>query len=314
MRRFIGMVMCVAVLLGLAPSGESAQGTRSPFLRGWTGHFAVNAGWTWNPNGDTPGGQALCDGAERTLAQIVIPAGTPPNLRIVNNQFMLGLDGSSSAWLTAKLVYGSSVVDQATIWHPVNGFSPAQSAIQNPFHVLSTPVPVGGPGLFRLVVSCVTVTAGALYCPGQTSPTPCMSAIAAYGLTYDGLASPTNWVSATSPTAPLSCDSPMWPGPERTLYWSAPAGRVRSTTIFHSTYPAGGLRQPLIYTLGPDGTLVSMWTAEDYAGVGGSAAFKVTFDPDWLVVPSGGYQTRALIDCQGTHEASLTFNQSFKGN
>src|SRR5262249_60064615 len=122
--------------LAVAPAAAGA-GSRSPFLRFWTGHPTFNdlQGWTWNPNGDTPEGQAPCDGDEHTLAQISA-VGAPASVRFVNVQFGIGLDGQASGWITAKLTADDRVVDQATLFHPTTGFAPALAAAQNPFHVL----------------------------------------------------------------------------------------------------------------------------------------------------------------------------------
>jgi hypothetical protein len=284
----------LVALIGLAaaPVG-AAPGARFPFVRYWTGHPTFNdlQGWTWNPNGDAPDGQVVCDGVEHTLAQID-STGAPPNLRFVNVQFALGLDGQSSAWITAKLVAGNRVVDQATIFHPVGGYAPADAAVQNPFHVLPEPVPLTPGELVKFTIACVAVEPGpaSAHCGQRTLP--CTSAWAAYGVTFDGLGSPSEQADVQSPVFPLPCQGPLL---DQTFTWQAQGGRVNQATV---AYLLAGTQGPAVFTTAPDGQLISLWTVEDFRGVGGGPfGYQVVFDPDWQVVPSGTFTTRVQIEC-----------------
>jgi hypothetical protein len=295
MRRYHRLCTALAALATLsAVIGTAEAGSRFPFLRYWTGHPTYNdlRGWTWNPDGDAPDGQALCDGAEHTLAQID-STGAPPNLRFVNTQFALGLDGQSTAWVTAKLVVGDRVVDQATIFHPAEGFGAADSLTQNPFHVLPVPVPVAPGELVKFVMSCVAVDAGPPTAHCGQNALPCTSGWAAYGLTFDGLESPPDETNAVSPVFSLDCQG-AGPVLDQTFAWTASGGRARQAG---TAALLAGRQGPGGYTTAPDGQLVALWAVEDFGGAGGLFLLRTVFDPDWQVIPSGTFTTRVQAEC-----------------
>jgi hypothetical protein len=295
MKRRRGLSIGLAALLGaLALSGAADAGSRFPFARFWSGHPPIGdlQGWTWNPHGDTPQGQAVCDGAEHTLAQID-PAGAPPSLKFVNAQFALALDGQSSAWITTKLLTGDRVVDQATIFHPAEGFGAADAVKQNPFHVLPVPVPLTPGALVKLVVACVPVDAGPATAHCSHNPLPCTSAWVAYGVTFDGIASPPETANAVSPVFSSDCAG-AGPVLDQTFSWTASGGRVNQGAAAASL---SGRQGPVSFTTAPDGQLVALWTIEDFAGAGGLFVHRAVYDPDWQVLPSGTYTTRIQTEC-----------------
>jgi hypothetical protein len=290
-----GLWIGLAALLGVVAGSDAVDaGSRFPFARFWSGHPTYNdlQGWTWNPDGDTPDGQALCDGAEHTLARID-SAGAPPNLRFVNVQFALALDGQSSAWITTKLVTGNRVVDQATIFHPVGGFAPAEAGAQNPFHVLPAPVPVTPGDIVKLIVACVPVDAGPASAHCATHPLPCTSAWVAYGVTYDGIGNAPEQASAVSPVFSSDCRG-AGPLLDQTFTWTAAGGRANQAAAAAFLTRR---QQPAVFTTAPDGQVVSLWTIEDFAGAGGLFVHRAVYDPDWQVIPSGTFTTRVQIEC-----------------
>lgn len=73
---------------------------------------------------------------------------------------------------------------------------------------------------------------------------------------------------------------------------------------------AGGAQGPGVFTGAPDGQLVSIWTVEDFRGAGGGPfAYQVVYDPDWQVLPSGAFTTRAQVEC--FDPAVMTLIQEF---
>lgn len=49
---------------------------------------------------------------------------------------------------------------------------------------------------------------------------------------------------------------------------------------------------------------------EDFRGVGGGPlGYQVVYDPDWHVLPSGTFTTRAQIEC--FDPAAMSLNQEF---
>jgi hypothetical protein len=301
------LALALSALIGLAStSAHAAPGTRLPFVRFWTGHPTFNdlQGWTWNPDGDAPEGQALCDGVEHTLARID-STGAPPDLRFVNVQFALALDGQSSAWITARLLAGDRVVDQATIFHPVEGFAPVRSEVQNPFHVLPVPVPLAPGAIVKLTVACVPVDPGPASAHCRHEAAPCTSGLVVYGVTFDGVENSPVQANAQSPAFPFSCQSAVL---DQTVSWQAQGGRVNQATVAHLL--TGGAQGPALFTTAPDGQLVSLWTVEDYAGAdGGPFAYQVVYDPDWQILPSGTFTTRGQIECFSP--TASTLNQEF---
>jgi hypothetical protein len=286
----LGVLVSCATLAG--PVGA---GSRFPFVRLWTGHPTFNdlQGWTWNPNGDASDGQAVCDGAEHTLAQ-VDTTGAPPNIRFVNTQFALGLDGQSSAWVTARLLAGDRVVDQATIFHPAQGFAAADAALQNPFHVLPVPMTLAPGALVKFTMACVPVDPGPASAHCGQRPLPCTSGWAAYGMTFDGIQTVSEQTNAVSPVFSLSCQG-AGPVLDQTFHWPASGGRVNQALV---AYLLAGRQGPGTFTTAPDGQLVSLWTVEDFGGVaGGPFVYRVAYDPDWQVLPSGMFTTRVQIEC-----------------
>jgi hypothetical protein len=295
MKRHGALEIVLAALLVLsALAGAAEAGSRFPFVRYWTGHptFGDLQGWTWNPNGDAPQGQVLCDGAEHTLAQLD-STGAPPNIRFVNTQFVLGLDGQSTAWVTAKLLADDRVVDQATIFHPADGFGPTDSVKQNPFHVLPVPVALTPGALLKLVMACVPVDAGppSAHC-GQNA-LPCTSGWVAYGVTFDGIWDLAEHTNAVSPVFSLDCAG-AGPVLEQTFTWSASGGRVNQSVVGAFLT---GRQGPGGYTTAPDGQLVSVWAVEDFGGAGGLFVHQAVYDPDWQVLPSGTFTTHVQIEC-----------------
>jgi hypothetical protein len=296
-----------AVLALSAAVGAAEAGSRFPFVRYWTGHptYGDLQGWTWNPDGDAPDGQVLCDGAEHTLAQID-SAGAPPGVRFVNVQFALGLDGQSTAWVTAKLLAGDRVVDQATIFHPAEGFGAADAVRQNPFHVLPTPVPLAPGAPVKFVMSCVPVDAGPASAHCGQNALPCTSGWAAYGVTFDGIWDTPAQTDALSPVVTASCEG-AGPVLDQTFTWTADGGRVNQAAAAASL---AGRQGPGGYTTAPDGQLVALWAVEDFGGAGGFFLLRTVFDPDWQVIPSGTFTTRFQMECFDP-TASVTYASAF---
>lgn len=114
--------------------------------------------WDWSPSVNGPGpeddGYVWCDGVER------LAAFAQPTYQgwIMNNQFGPGKDRFYGAVFTGTITRErageTTIVDQVSIFHPKDGFSPQDVALQNPFHVLGVPVKIQPGDTLRLFGKC----------------------------------------------------------------------------------------------------------------------------------------------------------------